>query len=77
MKKQIVKVIKSELKMTQNEEYKKELESLLALSKEVGDSFEANMSFYKKAKNYLTDTSPREQIFLIKEEYVKEMGGDD
>jgi len=76
MKKQIVKVIKTELKMTQNEEYRKELEALLTLSKETGDSFESNMSFYQKAKNHLTDTSPREQIFLIKEEYCKSMGED-
>jgi 7-cyano-7-deazaguanine synthase in queuosine biosynthesis len=73
MKDKVLKIVKQELKMTNTPEYRSELEEILEYAKSLGDSFEDNMSLYKKARSVCSDTSPREQLYLAKEEYIKEV----
>lgn len=70
MKKQIIKILKSELKMTQSPEYKKSLESVLTYAKTVKPTFEGNMNIYNRAKVICNDTCPREELYLAKLAYL-------
>lgn len=73
MKDKIKKLIELELEMTRTDSYRNELNKLMSLVENCGNSFEEQMSLYRSAKNVMSDTSPRENLFLIKEEYISKM----
>lgn len=76
MKEQIIKILKAELAMTKTPEYRQELESVLAYADTVDSSFEGNMALYNRAKAVASDTSPREQLYEAKLEYIAEVAKD-
>jgi hypothetical protein len=73
MKNEILKLVLSELDMTTTPTYRAELTKLLVLCENCGSSFEEQMSLYRNAKNIFSDTSPRENLFLIKEDYMNKI----
>jgi protein-arginine kinase activator protein McsA len=73
MKNDILKLVLSELDMTTTPKYREELTKLLMLCENCGSSFEEQMNLYRSAKNIFSDTSPRENLFLIKEDYMNKI----
>lgn len=73
MKEEILEIVQQELNMTNRPEYTQALNDIVVYSKNLDDNFEDNMKLYKKAKAVFSDTSPREQLFLAKEAYVRKM----
>ena len=57
MKDKIKKLVESELEMTGTDSYRNELNKLMSLIENCGDSFEEQMHLYRSAKNIMSDTS--------------------